>query len=191
MRTVYPPVAPCLITAEDLLRDPRRYKRGELWDGIFVVRDPPSGGGSEVVGARVLEPLARHARERDLGWVTGSNQGFYVAREPDRVLSPDIAFTSYARLPALPRRGFFPCAPDFAVEVKSPDDAWMAVVEKCGVWIGHRVPVVWAVNPEDRIVVVFRPGADPRVAVPGDEIDAAPALPEFRLRVADLFVRLP
>ncbi len=189
MPTMSRAVAPCLITAEDLLRDPRRYKRGELWDGIFVVKDP-SGGSAEIVDGRVAEPLLRFVRERDLGWVTLSNQGFYVGRDPDRVLSPDLAFTSYAKVPSAPRRGFFPCAPDFAVEVKSPEDSWTQVVEKCGVWIGHRVPVVWAVNPEDRIAVVFRPGQDPRIAVPGDEIDAAPALPEFRLRVAELFVRL-
>jgi Uma2 family endonuclease len=127
--------------------------------------------------------------ERDLGWVTGSSQGFFVAHDPDRVLSPDVAFTSYARLPHPPQRGFFPCAPEFAVEVRSPDDSWISVVEKAGVWIGHRGPVVWAVDPGHRVVVTLRPGVVP-VEVRAGTVDAEPVLPGFRISVSDLFYRL-
>ncbi len=182
-----------LLTAEDLLARGARHKHDELWDGLVLVRSP-SGGSAEVVATQVVYRLLAHleavaAGSPLPGWVTGSNQGFLVSRDPDRVLSPDGAYTSRARLPAIPRRGYFPCAPDFAVEVRSPDQSWIATVEKCGIWIAHGVACVWGIDPDARArcLVEFRPAMAPRMLGPGDAADARPVLPEFRVAVADLF----
>src|SRR5262245_66358447 len=86
------PATPALVTAEDLLRYPDAYEHGELWDGRFVVSEG-SGGHAEIVNSRVIARLVGTVDAQDLGWVTGSNQGFYVRRDPDRVLCPDAAYT--------------------------------------------------------------------------------------------------
>ena len=175
-----------LWTADELLDAGDRMERCELWDGLPVVREP-SGGPAEIVGGRIYGPLWNHNEKRRLGWVTMSSQGFLVARDPDRVLAPDVAFTSRERLPSVPRRSFFPCAPDFAVEVRSPADSWTSVAAKCGIWISHGCAVVWGVDPEERQVTVFRPGVVPQMVPEGRHADAAPALPGFMLPVASLF----
>ena len=181
-----------LLTAGELMARGDRSARDELWDGVLLVRSP-SGGAAEVVAMRVARHLFAHLEghpEAPRGWVTGSSQGFLVARDPDRVLSPDVAFTTRARLGALPARGYFPCAPDLAVEVRSPEGTWEATVEKCGIWIAHGVAVAWAVDPEARRVVVFRPRRDPLIGGPGQEVDAEPLLAGFRVRTDDVFVDL-
>lgn len=177
------------IRAEDVLAMGSPWRECEIWDGIPMVREP-SGGWAEAVASRVMAPLATRVHVRRLGWVFLSSQGFLLARDPDRLLAADGAYVSRARLPVLPRRGFVPMAPDFALEVRSPDDTWQATVEKCGIWIAHGTAVAWAVDPTARLVAVLRPGRAAQVLGPGDHADAAPALPDFSLPVADLFVDL-
>lgn len=185
-----PPRPSPLTTAQDLLAPGSSYpEHGELWDGRFVAQEP-SGGPADFVSARVVARLVAHVDGRGLGWVVASNQGFLVARDPDRVLSPDGAFVSRSRLPAVPARGFIDVAPDFVVEVRSPDDASAALHAKAGVWIGHGVPVVWAVDPLLRTVTVHRAGEPPCVGTERDEVGASPALPEFTAAVKDLFAGL-
>jgi Uma2 family endonuclease len=174
------------ITAEDVLRRDSRWRDCEIWDGVPMVREP-SGGWAEEVASRVVAPLAMHVRERTLGWVFLSSQGFLLARRPDRLLASDGAYVSKARLPSIPERGFIELAPDFAIEVRSPDDTWEKTVEKCGIWIAHGAGVVWGIDPLTRTAAIFRPGEEPVVHGREGRLDAAPVLPDFHLEVADLF----
>ncbi len=174
------------ITAADVLREGSPWRDCEIWDGIPMVREP-SGGWAASVASRVDIELGVHLKGRDLGWSFGSEQGFLVTRDPDRLLAPDCAYVSKARLPKIPVRGFVPLVPDFALEVRSSTDRWEATIEKCGIWIAHGAKVVWAVNPDPRQVVVFRPGQEPEIATATGTVTAAPALPEFHLDVAELF----
>jgi Uma2 family endonuclease len=182
-------VVPRPVTAADVLLAKGPWRDCELWDGMPLVREP-SGGWAEEIASRIVVPLGVHVRERDLGWVFLSSQGFLVARDPDRLLAPDGAYVARARLPTLPARGFVPLAPDFAIEVRSPDEAWEATNAKCGVWIAHGAGVAWAVDPDARRVVVFRAGERPCVVRESGQVGAAPVLPDFRLDVADLFAGL-
>lgn len=175
---------PALLTAGDLLTD-SCYERGELWDGHFVVAEP-SGGPHGVIEALGISILMHIERLRAAGRVLGSSTGYVVARDPDRVLSPDIAWISRDRLPAVPTTGFVEGAPELAIEIRSPRDSWASCLAKGGVWIGHGARVVWCVNPPERTIVVLRPGDDAREF---GQDDAAPLTPvaEETIPVADLF----
>jgi Uma2 family endonuclease len=177
---------PRRLTAAQMLRNPAYRKGWELWDDTLLVREP-SGGEAEVTGAFLLEPLSRYVRRRGLGWVSGSNQGFLVARDPDRVLAPDVAFTSRIRLPTVPEAGFFPCAPDLAVEVRSPSDSWERLLTRLGLWLGHGARVAWGIDPLERRVAVLREAGVMLLSRPDDVLVAAPALPRFRVRLGSLF----
>lgn len=180
-----------LTTAQDLLAPGSCYpEHGEVWDGRFVAQEP-SGGPAEVVAMSIGVDLGTFVRAHGLGWVVGSNQGFLVARDPDRVLSPDGAFISRTRLPAVPARGFIDVPPDLVVEVRSPDDHAAALHAKAGVWIGHGVPVVWAVDPVARTVTTHRPGLPPHEADESGRADAEPVLPGFSVDVGVLFAPVP
>ena len=189
MSRVLPLPRPELLTAEDLEGPGAPLGPCELWDGRLVVRSPAGGWAGEV-GARVMVPLGTHVWARNLGWVLLPEQGYVVARNPDRVLEPDGAYVSRARLAAVPDKKFIYMVPDFVLEVRSPSDSWLKVVEKCGIWIAHGAPVVWGANPATKTVVVFRPCDAPLAAHLGDTIDAAPSLPDFRMRVDDVFAGL-
>jgi len=169
-----------LLTAEDLLTGDLP-ERGELWDGRLLVRET-SGGSHGRVNVRILVELERACLD---GWVLDSSAGYVVSRSPDRVLSPDVSYVSRAHVPELPDRGFLEGAPDFAVEVRSPADSWIAVVERGGIWIAHGVGVVWCVDPFERRVAVLRPGEPPEVRTAG-VVSARPVVP-FDAEIEVLF----
>jgi Uma2 family endonuclease len=131
--------------------------------------------------------LESHSIERKAGWTFGSSQGFLVARDPDRLLSPDAAFVSVERLRTIPADAFVEMAPDFALEVRSPTDSLAGALAKGQLWLASGVPVVWVVDPGSRSVIVLRAREAPWIARPGQWIDAAPALPGFRVAVSWIF----
>ncbi len=176
-----------LITAEDALQQDSPYRHCEIWDGVAILKDP-CGGQSSAVSVNVIAPLAMHVRAGDLGWVFGSNQGFLVARSPDRLLGPDAAFVAQARLERVPERDFIELAPDFLIEVRSPTDSWEKTVHKCGLWIAHGARVVWAIDPLTRTVAVLRGEDDVEVLHGERSASAAPALPAFELPLGEIFL---
>ena len=184
------PVArpPARMTAAQMLADPTYRKGWEIWDDTPVVRDS-SGGQAEVSGMFLGADLVNHVRPRGLGWVTGSSQGFLVARRPDRVLSPDVAFTSSRRLAEVPQRTFIPFAPDFAAEVKSPTDSWNLLVTRLALWLSYGTRLAWGIDPEALRVTVLRPRRPARLAYPGQTLSLAPVLPGLSIRVGSLFTR--
>ena len=173
-----------LITIEDVLAPDSPWRDCELWDGAAVLCEP-SGGQAGHVAANILATLTARVRELDLGWTFTSEQGFVLARGPDRLLAPDVSYVSKARLERIPERGFIEMAPDFCVEVRSPTDSWEKTVNKCGIWVAHGVPVVWAVDPLERTVAVMRSEDDVEVLREKGTASAAPALPEFALPLTE------
>src|SRR5438132_5361962 len=108
-----------LLTAEDLLRmvpDGYRYElvKGEL------LRMPPAGN---IHGKRTMRlgwRLAQHVEANDLGIVFAAETGFRLASDPDTVRAPDVALVIKARVGEVGEfEGFWPGAPDLAVEVIS------------------------------------------------------------------------
>ena len=174
-----------LLTAEELAAD-SRYRECELWDGLPVVKEP-SGGYSPLIEHELGALLHAHVSPRDLGWVGSPSAGFILRRNPDRLLSPDLAFVPYARLPQWPRRGFAECVPDFVVEVRSPDQTWREILEKGVIWASHGVRVAWLVDPVGRRAVTMKPDAAPVEVGEDGVLEAAPALTGFTVPLAPLF----
>jgi Uma2 family endonuclease len=79
------------------------------------------------------------------------------------VPTPDIGFWVYERKPK--RTGKVAVTPDLAIEVWSAHD-WetkerlKTAREKCERYILNGVKLVWAVNPKNQTVEVYRPGDD-------------------------------
>lgn len=176
-----------LITAEDVLRRDSPWRDCELWDGVAILQEP-SGGHTGCVTAGVSAMLTQHVHKHGLGWTSSSEQGFLIARNPDRLLAPDTSYVSRKRLAGIPEQGFIELAPDFLVEVRSPRDSWERTVHKCGLWIAHGVPVAWAIDPLTRTVAVLRGEEDVQVLRGEGTADAAPALPGFSLPLDEIFL---
>jgi Uma2 family endonuclease len=104
------------------------------------------------------------------------------------MVRPDVAFVQSDRLPPAEERDRI-CrfAPDLAVEVVSPTDRYVEVMEKVELYLAAGTRLVWLVEPGRRTVTVYAPGHEPHTLTDEDELDGGDVLPEFRLSVANIF----
>ena len=176
-----------ILTADDLWRMPDDGMRHELIRGELTVMSP-AGSEHGRISMRSAFLLEAHAREGKLGEVLVSKPGFLIARDPDTVRAPDVAFVSKKRIPpaGLPK-AYALFAPDIAVEVLSPSDAQEDVEEKIGQWLQAGAGLVWVVNPRGRTVTVHRRGRDPRILREGNVLDGEDVCQGFSVRVGELF----
>jgi Uma2 family endonuclease len=177
-----------LMTADDLWRLPQDGQRHELVRGELRTM-PPAGfdHGAKVVNLTL--PLAQHVRAQQLGVVVGAETEFVLARDPDTVRAPDIAFVRQERIPAAGNpRGFWDGAPDLAVEVVSPGDTFSEVEEKVEDWLAAGTRMVWVVNPRRRSVTVYRSRTAIAILTPDDVLDGQDVVPGFGCRVGEVFI---
>jgi Uma2 family endonuclease len=175
-----------LISAAELERMGDLLEPCELWDGVVVVGEPATPY-ADWAGSAILAAIRAHTLPRRLGWVFGASAGFQVGSNPDRVLSPDVAFVRRDRIPSLPRRGYVSLVPDLVVEVRSPSQTWAYTIERGGIWIAHGAKVVWLIDPEPRSAWVLRPMAEPVEVGPDAVLPADPAIEGWSLPLADVF----
>ena len=104
------------------------------------------------------------------------------------VRGPDVSFLRHERAPAPETRGFPRIAPDAVFEVLSPDDRHGFTRTKVAEYLGRGVQLVVVVDPDDRTIVVHRPGGQ-TVALREDRdvLDIADVIPGFTCRVSDIF----
>jgi Uma2 family endonuclease len=175
------------VTVEELLRMPDdgfRYElvRGELRKMV------PAGNVHGRVAMNFGTSLNNHVKAHDLGAVYAAETGFRLAGDPDTVRAPDVAFVGRERLEAVGEvEGYWPGAPDLAVEVISPGDSYVEVEEKVFDWLEGGTKMVVAVNPRNRSATVYRSLADIIVLTEADVLDGGDVLPGFRLAVREVF----
>lgn len=174
------------MTAEELLSYPARDKRTELVRGRLMVREPAGYEHGRVAG-RVFGLLAGFVYRTGAGELLAAETGFTLARNPDTVRAPDVAFIHADRAPAPGTRGFPELAPDLAVEVRSPGDTNAEVAEKVSDWLTSGAALVWVVNPIAQTVIVHAPGAAPRTLTAHETLDGGDVLPGFAARVDECF----
>jgi Uma2 family endonuclease len=160
----------------------REFVRGE----VFEKPMPNSAHGVLVFELNRLlgNYLAEHREGR------GSTEVRHADRGEDRVYLPDISVTQGLRLP--PRGSTAPVekAPEFAIEVLSPDDRATRILDKADFYMRSGVKLLWLVDPENESVTVYRPGEQPVMRHAPATIDAQPVLSDFHHDIGRLFAVL-
>ena len=171
-----------LMTAEELmqLEGPNRH---ELIKGELLTMPPPKFEHGRVV-ANLAVLLLLHVKANNLGYVCAET-GYKLETNPDTVLGPDVSFVSRERVGSVPE-GYYPGAPDVAVEVLSPSDRRSRVEWKTNLWLSLGARSVWVVNPKLRTVEVVRAGGERKLFREPDEL-VDDTVPGFRVAVSEIF----
>jgi Uma2 family endonuclease len=175
------------VTAEELLRTPEDGLRRELVRGE-VRTMAPAGSAHGRIAINVAWSLTGHVKSHDLGVVFAAETGFKIASAPDTVRAPDTAFVRRERVEAVGEiEGYWPEAPDLAVEVVSPNDRFSEVEEKVEDWLAAGTRMVVIVNPRGRTVTVRLSEKEARILSEGEVLDGGEVVPGWTLPVVDVF----
>lgn len=176
-----------LMTADELLTLPRGKYRYELVKGELL-QMAPAGFEHGTVSMRFAIMLGQFVMTSRLGEVTGPDTGFKIASDPDTVRAPDVAFVRRERIQETGRpQGFWPGAPDLAVEVISPGDTYTAVEEKVNDWLEAGTRMVIVMNPRTRTMMVYRSPAEVTRLTESDTLALGDVVAGFSCRVSELF----
>lgn len=156
----------------------------ELVDGELR-KMSPAGFEHGHIAMLIGASLSNHVRRNGLGRVTAAETGFRLRENPDTVRAPDVAFVRRARVVDV--RGYFPGAPDVAIEVISPSDTYSEVSEKVSDWLRSGVTMVVLVDPSTKSASVHRSLTETKHLALGDVIDGQDVVPGWRLEMRELF----
>jgi Uma2 family endonuclease len=181
--------APGTATEDDVLRLQAREDRlYELVDGVLV--EKTVGIRESCLAALLIRLLGTFVEAQDRGIVTAPDGMLRLA--PGLVRIPDVAFISWARLPAreYPDDRLPDLVPDLAVEVLSESNTKAEMQRKLKDYFLAGVELVWYVDPDERAVHVYTaPDQSTRLGE-GETLDGDPVLPGFAVPVRQLFARV-
>jgi Uma2 family endonuclease len=176
-----------LMTANELLALPRGQFRYELINGELKTMSPAGHTHGKII-IRLTLPLAQHVKQNDLGEVYAAETGFKLRSNPDTVRAPDIAFITRQRVKEVGEtKGYWPGAPDLAVEVLSPDDRVAEVEDKVSEWLAAGSRQVWIVSPKLRTVTIYSSTTEIVILTEKDSLNGGSVVPGFIVAVADIF----
>jgi Uma2 family endonuclease len=160
----------------------------ELIDGVLVEKAP--GFREAVLNAYLAYRVTGFVRQRNSGVVTGA--GGAVELQPGLVRLPDLAFTSWDRLPGrcLPTAPVPRLAPDLAVGILHLDNTPGEMALKRQDYFTAGVRLVWEIDPDARTVDVYTSPAEVSRLTEADTLDGGAVLPGFTLPLRQLFAEL-
>ena len=133
-------------------------------DGTVIIMPGTDFETSEKVGEVNLQ-LRLWAREQGRGRVSGPDGGFLFANGARR--EPDAAWVDAERWKAAkaaaPGKRVPAFAPEFVIEVRSPEQRAKYQREKMEEYVANGVLLGWLIDPLDGTVTIYRPGRDPEV----------------------------
>jgi Uma2 family endonuclease len=129
-------------------------------------------------------------RKHKLGYVTGTNAGYYL---PDSSMrAPDTSWIKKERideLTAKEREQFPYLCPDFIVEVISKSDTLKHQQEKMDEWVKNGIRLGWLVDYKHQTTYVYKPGYDISKKTFDEILSDKDVLPGFKLKLSDLLIK--
>ncbi len=149
---------------------------------------PPTGILAGHRNMKIARALDEWAEEEGSGVAFDSSTGFHLPDGANR--SPDASWVRRERLAELTegeKQGFAPMVPDFVVELLSPSDTLKGCQAKMEEYRANGVGLGWLIDPESRLVLVYRPGEPVQECAGLDSLSGDPELPGFRLELAPIW----
>lgn len=162
------------LTLEEFLKLPETEPASEYIDGQIIQKPMPQGEHSTIQGELIIainavvkpQKIARAFPE--LRCTFGG-----------RSIVPDLAVFTWQRIPRKENGGVanvFQAAPDWIIEILSPDQSATKVTKKILHSLKHETQMGWLIDPDEQTIFVYQPKQQPEVF---DEPDEQLPVPSF------------
>lgn len=156
-------------------------------EGDLIIM-PPTGGETGIRNFELIGNFWAWSKKDGSGKGFDSSTVFSLPNGARR--SPDLAWVLNERWEGLPksdRAKFPPICPDFVVELRSPSDSLDFLQEKMEEYVANGAQLGWLIDPFERKVYVYRPGAGAEVLEDPESLSGEPLLRAFTLDVRALW----
>lgn len=165
---------PKSLTLEEFLKMSETKLASEYIDGAIIQKPMPQGEHSVIQGEltsaanAALKPQKVARAFPELRCIFG-----------DRAIVPDVTVFTWERIPRKENGGVanvFAIAPDWTIEILSPDQSQTKVTKNILHCIKHGTEMGWLIDPEEPSVFVYRPTQSTEVF---DEPEQLLPMPSF------------
>jgi Uma2 family endonuclease len=186
VQALNPPVTQPSLTLETFLAMPETKPANEFIDGEIVQKPMPQGKHSAVQSELVptingkLKPAKVARAFSELRCTFGG-----------RSVVPDLSVWVWDRI-ACDESGdianVFPIAPDWTIEILSPDQSQTKVVKNIVHCLKHGAAMGWLIDPDDRTVFVYYPNGGMAIFdAPDDRLPMPEFAQSLELSVGEVF----
>src|SRR4028119_1313168 len=174
------------LTLAEFLQLPETEPASEYIDGQVIQKPMPQGEHSTIQGELIiainavvkLKKVARAFPE-----LRCTFDGMSIV--------PDVAVFTWERIPRKENGGVanvFQAAPDWIIEILSPDQSATKVTKKILHTLKHETQMGWLIDPDEQTIFVYQPKQQPEVFDEPENLLPVPAFAsELQLTVGDVF----
>lgn len=174
------------LTLEEFLQLPETDPASEYTDGLIIQKPMPQGEHS-AIQTELAPAINLIIKSHHIGRAFTELRCTFGGRS----IVPDIAVFVWNRIPRQPNGGIanvFSTAPDWTIEILSPDQSQTKVIKNILHCLKHGTQMGWLIDPAEQSVFVYLPDqptsfydqSEMQLPVPGFAKD-------FNLTVAGLF----
>ncbi len=184
---VQTPLKPLTLT--EFLQLPETTPASEYIDGQIIQKPMPQGKHSTIQGEfvsainAVVKPKQIARAFPELRCTFG-----------DRSIVPDIAVFTWSNIPRDEKgeiANLFLAAPDWTIEILSPDQSHTKVIKNILHCLKHGTQMGWLIDPDEQVIFVYRPKQEPEIFdQPGQHLPMPSFVSELKLTVQDVFAWL-
>lgn len=157
VQALNPPIPKSVLTLADFLAMPETKPASEFIDGE-IIQKPMAKGKHSIVQRELTFTIDRPLTEQEIARAFPELRCSFG----DRSFVPDISVFKTDRIPRDPDgtvANDFEIAPDWTIEILSPDQRHTKVVKNIVHCLQHGTILGWLIDPEERTVFIYHPNS--------------------------------
>lgn len=177
--------SPKQITLEEFLQLPEKKPASEYINNQIYQKPMPQGEHS-AIQVCLSSAINQVGRQKQLAMAFTELRCTFSGRS----LVPDISVFAWQRIPRKPNgriENRFEIAPDWVIEILSPDQSPNQLINKIIFCLNNGTQLGWLIDSSDESVVIFQPNQQPEVRYNSDNLPVLNLLANWQLSIADIF----
>jgi Uma2 family endonuclease len=180
--------SPSKISLAEFLLLPETKPASEYVDGKIYQKEMPQGKHS-TLQFEFPSVINRVGKPQKLAYAFPELRCTFDGRS----IVPDIAVFEWPRIPLNAQgkiENKFEIAPDWTIEILSPEQSSTRVINKILFCLKNQTKLGWLIDPEEELVIVFKPQQEPEIKENEDILPVLDVLSDLQLSAANLFEML-
>ncbi len=177
--------SPAQLSLTEFLELPGTKPTSEYIDGAIYQKPMPKGKHSRLQ-TRLSAEINRASESKRSACAFTELRCTFGGRS----IVPDITVFSWQRIP-LDANGEieneFEIPPNWTIEILSPEQSSTRVINNILFCLNHGTELGWFIDPQERLIITFRPGQQPEIKQDQDSLPILNALGDLQLSAQEVF----